>query len=151
LLHVIVFLSFDITSSIIQPQLFNQMKKATIGQLIAPTIICLIGIIIVTLISAFLFYFGDGPRLLKDFLVVFSPTIVLIMALLVSWRWQLVGGIIITTVGLGIAVIIPVLWSDKMGQYSSGMLRFEIIIGLIFIASGVLFLVSHFRKKASSG
>jgi hypothetical protein len=133
------------------------MKKTTIGQLIAPSIICLVGIIIVTLISAFLYYFGDGPRLLGDFLLVFSPTIILLIALLVSWRWQLIGGIIISSVGLAIAIIIPILTKDTMGSiddtmsyYINVMFRFEIIIGLMFIASGILLLVTHFRNKASS-
>jgi len=114
------------------------MKGSTVTRLILPTIICIMGIILVTLSSAFIYFFGDGPRKLGQFLIVFSPTIILLISLFVAWRWQLIGGTIFIIVGLCISIIIPI--------FMAGLIN-VLAIGILFISSGILFLVNHFRKK----
>ena len=75
------------------------METSNISRLILPTITCLLGIIIITLVSAFMYYFGDGPRKLGDFLIVFSPTIILLILLFVAWIWQFLGGTLLIVAG----------------------------------------------------
>jgi len=126
------------------------MKTSNIIRLILPTIICLLGIIIITLVSTFMYYFGDGPRKLGDFLIVFSPTIILLILLFVAWIWQFLGGTLFIVAGFCIIIGIPIyslISTDS--KYFMGGLSIAFIIGIPIILSGNLFRKSHFQKESS--
>lgn len=125
------------------------MKTSNISRLILPTITCLLGIIISTLVSAFMYYFGDGPRKLGDFLIVFSPTIILLILLFVAWIYQLLGGTLLIVAG-SIITISYILYSiSTNSEYFVGALSIAFIIGIPIILSGILFRIIHFEKKSS--
>ena len=122
------------------------MKRSTIKSQILPSILCISGLIITTLISAFLYYFGDGLRKAGDFLIVFSPSIILLISLFVSWRWHFIGGTILLIFGFGGIIGIPVLYLivTHNSKYFLGPLLIAFITYIPIILSGILF-----RKESS--
>jgi hypothetical protein len=66
--------------------------------------------------------------------------------LIIAWKWELVGGIIFTIIGLGMS---PFIYSHnfRMNQSVGKSLGTILIITMPFIIVGILFIVSYFMKK----
>ena len=125
------------------------METSNISRLILPTITCLLGIIIITLVSAFMYYFGDGPRKLGDFLIVFSPTIILLIFLFVAWIWQFLGGTLLIVAGSCLMISYILYSISTNSKYFVGALSIALLIGIPIILSGILFRIIHFQKESS--
>jgi len=76
------------------------------------------------------------------------PSFVLILLLLLSWKRELIGGIIFMIIGLGFSPIIFI-HNFKMNQSIWMSLGVILVITIPFVIVGVLFIVSHYRKKKS--
>jgi len=76
------------------------------------------------------------------------PSFVLILLLLLSWKRELIGGIIFMIIGLGFSPIIFI-YNFKMNQSIWMSLGVISVITIPFAIVGVLFIVSHYRKKKS--
>jgi hypothetical protein len=113
----------------------------------SPRILCIGAILFVSMFA--LDSFGPGipfGQQLMHFFIHLIPTYVLLLLLVIAWRWQLVGGILFTTVGI---VISPFVYSLNFHRTHSVWVSFIIILMITvpFIVAGILFILSHYTKK----
>jgi len=80
-----------------------------------------------------------------DFLMHLIPSFILTALLLVAWKWEYVGGIIFTIIGLGLS---PFVFNHNYNMNHSIWMSLGIILTITipFLLVGVLFIVSHFHK-----
>jgi len=114
-----------------------------------PRIICIMGILFISMFSI------DA---LNSELTIWQqiwslsmhliPSFVLILLLLLSWKRELIGGIIFMIIGLGFSPIIFI-HNFKMNQSIWMSLGVISVITIPFAIVGVLFILSHYRKKKS--
>jgi len=80
-----------------------------------------------------------------DFLMHLIPSFILTALLLVAWKWEYVGGIIFTIIGLGLS---PFVFNHNYNMNHSVWMSLGIILTITipFVLVGVLFIVSHFQK-----
>jgi hypothetical protein len=83
---------------------------------------------------------------LGDFLMHLIPSFILLALLLVAWKWEFIGGVIFTLIGIGLS---PVIFQHNyaMNESVSMSLMVILMITFPFIVVGVLFIISHFMKK----
>jgi hypothetical protein len=75
-----------------------------------------------------------------------SPSFVLLAILVVAWKWEKVGGIILTVVG--VALSFSVFMLNFRRNHSVWMsLLIILMVCIPFVAAGVLFIVSDYKKK----
>ncbi len=74
------------------------------------------------------------------------PTFILLILLIVAWRRELTGGILITLTGL-LAIPLLIRLNYQTGQSAGFMLGIISMVALPFIVAGALFIVSHFVKR----
>ena len=113
----------------------GKQDKSSISRrtrIILATIICLAGIILVSLTAGLMFYISNNPKSFKDFILLFTPAFFLIVSLFVAFKWQLLGGSMLIVGGFII----------MLGLILLTMNLFSFIAGMIFISSGLLFLAS---------
>ena len=113
-----------------------------------PRIICILAILFVSMFA--LDSFGPGRTIwqqLAAFFMHMIPSFVLIVILLVSWRWEMIGGIIFLVIGLGLSPFVFML-NHNRNQFSIGnSLLIVLAITFPFVIVGILFIVSHLLKK----
>jgi hypothetical protein len=74
------------------------------------------------------------------------PSFVLLAVLLVAWKWELVGGVVITLIGLGFSPFVYLMNYNR--NHSVGLsLSIILMINLPFVIVGVLFILNHYRNK----
>jgi len=115
-----------------------------------PRIICILAILFISMFAADAF----GPektiwQQLGDFLLHLIPSFVLIALLIVAWKWEYIGGIIFTVIGLGLS---PFVFQHNYNMNQSVGISLGIIIAITFpfVVVGALFIISHFMKKKES-
>jgi hypothetical protein len=112
-----------------------------------PRVICILAILFISMFA--LDAFSPGLTIwqqLGAFLIHLIPSFVLIALLVVAWKWEYIGGIIFTVIGLGLSPFIYNLNYHR--NHSIGMSILVILmITFPFIVVGILFIVSHFLKK----
>ncbi len=112
-----------------------------------PRIICMLAILFVSLFAADAF----APELtiwqqLGAFIIHLIPSFILLVFLIVAWKWEYIGGIIFIIIGLGLSPFVFMLNYNR--NHSVGMsLGIILSITIPFVIVGVLFIVSHFLKK----
>ena len=74
------------------------------------------------------------------------PSYILVALLIVAWKWEYIGGIIFIVIGLGFS---PVVFIHNYNMNNSIWMSIGIILSITvpFVVVGVLFIVSHYRKK----
>jgi hypothetical protein len=112
-----------------------------------PRILCILAILFVSMFA--LDSFSTECTFWQNlgaFLVHLIPSFALIALLIIAWKWELIGGIIFTLVGLGLS---PYIYSHNfhMNHSVGKSLLVLLIITVPFIITGVLFIVSHYLKK----
>ena len=120
----------------------KKQDKSSISRrtlIILATIICLAGIILVSLTAGLMFYISNDPKSFKDFIWLFTPTFFLIVSLFVAFKWQHIGGSMLIIGGLII----------MLGLISLTFYVLSFIAGMIFISSGLLFLASNKENDKS--
>ena len=114
-----------------------------------PRIICIIGILFISMFS--IDALNSELTIWQQILSLsmhLIPSFVLILLLLLSWKRELIGGIIFMIIGLGFSPIIFI-HNFKMNQSIWMSLGVISVITIPFAIVGVLFIVSHYRKKKS--
>jgi predicted membrane protein len=83
---------------------------------------------------------------IEGFIIHLIPTYILIALLIVSWKWELIGGLIFILIGLGFS---PYIFSHNYHMnHSIGMSLFVVLmINIPFALVGLLFIVSHYKKR----
>lgn len=112
-----------------------------------PRIICILAILFISLFASDSF----APSLtLKEqligFLIHLIPSFILLILLVITWKWELVGGIIFASIG---TVMSPFVFMMNYNRnHSIGMsLGIIALITVPFILTGILFIISHYLKK----
>lgn len=113
-----------------------------------PRIICILAILFISLFAADSF----APELtiwqqLGAFFMHLIPSFILCALLIIAWKWELIGGIIFTIIGI---VMSPFIFNinHNRNQFSIGAsLGIILMITFPFIIVGILFIVSHYMKK----
>ena len=112
-----------------------------------PRIICIFAILFISIFALDAFQ----PNLtvwqqIGAFLMHLIPSFILMILLLIAWKWEYIGGIIFVIIGLGLS---PVVFIHNYNMNNSIWMSLGIIcmITLPFALVGILFIVSHFHKK----
>jgi cytochrome b561 len=123
------------------------MKKSTRLIHWLPRIICIIAILFISLFALDAF----NPELttwqqISAFLMHLIPSFILIVLLVIAWKRELIGGIIFTLIGLGLS---PLVFTHNFKMNHSIWMSLGIItiITIPFTIVGILFILSHYRKK----
>jgi hypothetical protein len=125
------------------------MKKSSKVFHWLPRIICILAILFISLFALDAF----EPELtiwqqIGAFLVHLIPSFILLVLLIVTWKWEFIGGIIFTLIGLGFSPFI-FMHNYKMNQSVLMSLGIILAITIPFVIVGILFIVSHNQKKKS--
>ena len=112
-----------------------------------PRIICILAILFISMFAADSF----APELsfwqqIIGFLIHLIPSFVLLSILIISWKWELIGGIIFTLIGLGLSPFIFKM-NYNMNHSISMSLGIILMITFPFVVAGILFIISHYIKK----
>lgn len=112
-----------------------------------PRIICILAILFISMFAVDSF----APKLnfwqqIIGFLIHLIPSFVLLSILIISWKWEFIGGIIFTVIGLGLSPFIFKLNYNM--NHSIGMsLGVIMMITFPFVVVGILFIINHYVKK----
>jgi hypothetical protein len=123
--------------------------KTTIGLIHwLPRIICILAILFVSMFALDSF----APELtiwqqLGAFMMHLIPSFVLLVFLIVAWKWELIGGIIFTLIGVGLSPFIFLLNHNRNHFTVGASIGVVLAINLPFVIVGILFITSHFLKK----
>ena len=113
-----------------------------------PRIICIIAILFVSMFA--LDSFAPGLTIwqqLGAFFMHLIPSFVLIAFLIVAWKWELIGGILLLVTGLVMSPFIFIL-NNNRNNFSIGQsLGVVLMVTFPFILVGILFIISHSLKK----
>ena len=112
-----------------------------------PRILCILAILFVSLFA--LDSFSSERTFWQNtaaFLIHLIPSFVLLTVLIVAWKWEKVGGIILTILGLAWCIFVFIL-NYKRTHSVATSLMIILFIGIPFVAAGILFIISHYRKK----
>ena len=114
-----------------------------------PRIICILSILFVSLFALDSF----SPDLtiwqqIGDFLMHLIPSFALLILLIIAWKWEFIGGVIFAIIGLGFSPFI-FMHNYKMNQSVWHSLTIIFLITMPFVIVGILFIVSHNKKKKS--
>ena len=115
-----------------------------------PRIICILAILFISIFAADSF----APELtfwqqISGFVIHLIPSFILIVLLIVAWKWEYIGGIIFTVIALGLSPFVFMLNYNR--NDSVGMsLGIVLAITFPFVVVGVLFIISHYMKKKES-
>ena len=113
-----------------------------------PRIICILAILFVSMFA----FDSFTPELtiwqqLGAFMMHLIPSFVLLAFLLVAWKWELIGGIIFTLIGVGLSPFIFLLNHNRNHFTVGASIGVVLAINLPFVIVGILFITSHFLKK----
>ena len=112
-----------------------------------PRILCILAILFVSMFALDSF----DPKLtiwqqITGFLIHLIPSFILILILLVAWKWELAGGIIFALIGIGFTPFIYI--HNYQMNHSVGMsLLIILCITFPFFIVGGLFITGHYLKK----
>ena len=112
-----------------------------------PRIICILAILFISLFAADAFEHGNTIwEKLGAFLMHLIPSFILTLFLIIAWKWELIGGIIFTAIGLGFS---PYIFIHNYNMNHSVALSTAIVMAITmpFVVVGILFLISHRMKK----
>jgi len=113
-----------------------------------PRIICILAILFVSMFA--LDAFSPGLSIWQQigaFLIHLIPSYVLLALLIVAWRWEYIGGIIFTIIGIGLSPFVFFLNLNRNHLTVSQSLGIILMVTFPFIVVGILFIVSHFKKN----
>jgi len=112
-----------------------------------PRILCILAILFISLFALDVF----DPKLtfweqITGFIIHLIPSFLLMLILLLAWKKELIGGIVFTIIGLGFS---PLVFMHNFRINHSVWMSLSIIalITIPFTIVGILFIMSHYRKK----
>ena len=114
-----------------------------------PRVICIIAILFISLFALDAF----SPELsfwqqIGGFLMHLIPSFILLAILVLAWKKEFIGGILFMIIGLGLS---PIVFSHNYRMNHSIFMSLGIILTITipFVIVGVLFIISHFKRKKS--
>ena len=112
----------------------------------APRLICILNILFISLFALDAF----DPDLtiwqqIGGFLIHMIPSFILLAALLIAWKWEMVGGIIFIIIGLILSSFLFV-HNFKMNESLWLTLGIVLLMGFPFVLAGILFVLSNSKK-----
>jgi hypothetical protein len=114
----------------------------------SPRIIGILAILFISLFAADAF--APGLTIWKqlfDFIMHLIPSFVLLIFLIIAWKWELAGGIIFVVTGLVLSPFVFIL-NHTRNHFSVGTsLGIIMMITFPFIVVGILFIISHLLKR----
>lgn len=112
-----------------------------------PRILCILAILFVSLFA----FDSFDPKYtfwnqVQAFLMHMIPSFVLIIILIIAWRWELIGGSILIILALGFS---PSIYIHNYHMNHSVWMSLLIILSITFpfMITGALFVISYFLKK----
>ena len=112
-----------------------------------PRIICILAILFVSMFALDAFEPGLSIwQQIGGFLIHLIPSFVLLTFLIISWKWEYVGGILFAIIGLGLSPFVFML-NYRMNHSILQSLFIILVITIPFFVVGILFILSHFIKK----
>jgi len=112
-----------------------------------PRIICILAILLVSMFAFDVF----SPDLtiwqqILALLIHLIPSFILIAILIVAWKWEKIGGIILTVTGVILFILVfNINYRQRNFSLTQSLINVSILC-LPFIIAGVLFIVSYNRK-----
>ena len=113
-------------------------------------IICILAILLVSMFALDAFESNQTIwQQIGGFLIHLIPSYILIAFLFIAWKWELIGGILFSLIGIGFA---PFIYIHNYNMNHSVLTSLEIIllINFPFIIAGTFFILEHFIKKRIS-
>jgi peptidoglycan/LPS O-acetylase OafA/YrhL len=112
-----------------------------------PRILCILAILLISVFALDAF----NPELtlwnqIIGFIRHLIPSFILILLLVLAWKKELIGGIVFTIIGLGLSPLIFI-HNYRMNHSVWMSLGIITIITIPFTIVGILFILSHYRKK----
>lgn len=80
------------------------------------------------------------------FLIHMIPSFILLGILAVAWKWELIGGLIFTLIGLAFSPVVYLLNYNRLHSVKESLFVL-LIITVPFILTGLLFILSYRHKK----
>jgi prolipoprotein diacylglyceryltransferase len=117
----------------------------------SPRIICILAILFISLFA--LDSFSPDRTVFQNavaFLIHLIPSFVLLVILIIAWKWEKTGGIILIIAGLVWCIFVFTLNLRRTHSFRASLM----IMGMLclpFVISGILFIISHNRKKKELG
>jgi hypothetical protein len=74
------------------------------------------------------------------------PSFVLIAILIIAWKWEKTGGLILTIIGLAFSIFLFI-FNYKRNHSVGTSLLITLMLAIPFVLAGILFILSHFKKK----
>jgi hypothetical protein len=114
-----------------------------------PRILCILAIAFIELFAMDSF---DPKLTFREQMIGFFmhslPAVVLVIFLVIAWKWELAGGILFILTGAGFS---PLIYTMNYRMNHSVWMSMSIILMITFpfIVTGVLFVICHFLKKKS--
>jgi hypothetical protein len=113
-----------------------------------PRIVCMSAILFVSVFA--LDSFAPGLTIwqqLGSFFMNLIPSFILVAFLIVAWKWELIGGIILLAIGLLLSPFIFTL-NHNRNHFTVGQSLINVLlITFPFIVVGILFIISNSLKK----
>ncbi len=123
------------------------MKTSTRALTWTPRILCILAILFISLFALDSFSSEHSFwQNLGDFLIHLIPSFVMLVVLIVAWKWEKVGGIILTSIGFAWCIFVFILNYKRTHSVATSLLDI-LIVGIPFVLAGILFVISHYRKK----
>ena len=114
-----------------------------------PRILCVLAILFISMFALDAFEPGlPLSQQILGFLMHMIPSFALLLALVIAWKWEYIGGIIFTIIGLATSPFIYSLNYNRSHSAGTSMM-IVCIVCLPFFIVGILFILSHFRRKGS--
>ncbi|MDD2799467.1 MAG: hypothetical protein PHV20_12825 [Bacteroidales bacterium] len=113
----------------------------------------IMGILAVLFVSMFALDSFDSQltvwEQISAFLVHLIPSFILLVFLLIAWRWELVGGILLAAIGTGMAPLV-FMHNYVVNQFPIHQCIYIVmLINFPFVLAGGLFILDSFCKKIS--
>ncbi len=123
------------------------MKTSTKALTWTPRILCILAILFISLFALDSFSSEHSFwQNLGDFLIHLIPSFVMLVVLIVAWKWEKVGGIILTSIGFAWCIFVFFLNYKRTHSVATSLLDI-LIVSIPFVLAGILFVISHYRKK----
>ena len=110
-------------------------------------ILCILAILFVSLFA--LDSFSSERTFWQNtaaFLMHLIPSFVLIAILIIAWKWEKAGGIILTIIGLAFSIFLFIFNYNKNHSVATSLL-IALMLAIPFVLAGILFILSYYRKK----
>jgi len=122
------------------------MKKFSRIVYWAPRILCILAILFISMFA--LDSFSPEKTIwqqLGAFLIHLIPSFILLALLIIAWKWEFIGGLIFSLIGLGFS---PVIFIHNYNMNHSVWMSLSIIlmITIPFVIVGILFILSYRMK-----